>query len=57
MSEHPEEPSEHEEDPIELTEPEIEEEIADSDEWMQKGLTDSDPPEEESAPRPNGEDR
>ena len=50
MSE-PEEHQANDEDPIELTEPQIQEEIANSDEWMQKGLTDSDPPEDETSLR------
>jgi hypothetical protein len=43
MNDNPEE--EPSEDDLELTEPEIENEIADSDEWMQKGFRDRDPEE------------
>jgi hypothetical protein len=47
MQEYPDSHPNEDEDKLDLIEPEIEEEIAHSDEWMQKGLGDSDPPEED----------
>jgi hypothetical protein len=47
MQEHPDDHPDGDEDQLDLDEPGIEDEVANSDEWMQKGLGDSDPPDED----------